>query len=374
MSASSVLVTIFLRGGADGLNMVVPYADDDYARLRGSLKIAAPGEEDGCLDIDGRFGLHPAFEPLMPAHREGRLAVVHAVGSDDASRSHFEAQDQMEHGVAYQQSAGGGWMGRYLRALGHGGNVSAVAVGTQVPEALRGAPGAAAMTSLKELELHPAGRRSVRERDVMQTLAALYAEDSALGAAGRDTLTLARQVGALDAPSDDESSNYPKSDFGRGLRDVARLIEAQVGLEVATLDLGGWDTHFFQGTTDGAFADRISELATGLAAFERDLARFRDEVTVVVMTEFGRRAYENASLGTDHGHGGAMLVLGSGLRTDRVHGQWPGLRDDQLVGPGDLAVTTDYRSVLSEVIAHCGGVASEKVFPDFRPDELGLFG
>jgi uncharacterized protein (DUF1501 family) len=362
---AKTLVTIFLRGGADGLNMVVPYGDPDYLRLRPTLGLASPAD-GGCLDVDGFFGLHPAFAPLDAERAAGRLALVHAVGSDDETRSHFEAQDQMEHGCSFGESVGGGWVGRYLRAGGMGGSLAAVAVGTHVPEALRGAPTAATMTRLEDLEIR--GVDGVRD-EVVGALGALYGGASMLDLAGRDTLTLMRKAGELAQQPVRAGVEYPTGSFGEGLRDVARLVKADVGLRVACLDLGAWDTHYVQAL---ALEGRIGELAGGLAAFQQDLGEKKHEVVVVVMTEFGRRAYENASFGTDHGRGGALLVLGDGLVTDHVLGRWPGLADGKLEGPGDLAVITDYRDVLGEVVGLTGDVDGREVFPGYRPKPVGL--
>lgn len=368
-SITPTLVTVFLRGGADGLNMVVPYGDPDYARLRPSLAIAAPGKgEQACLDLDGFFGLHPAFAPLLPAYREKRLAIVHAVGSDDATRSHFEAQDQMEHGGSFGQHVSGGWVARHLRLRDTTSSLAAVAVGTQVPESLRGAPTASAMTALADLKLRGVDKA---QDEVTRALEQLYRGTDLLGRAGRDTLELMRRVESLEA-SGASSVAYPQGGFGSGLRDVARLIKARIGLRVACLDLGGWDTHFFQGGATGLLASRVTELAQGLSAFLEDLGSCRKHALVCVMTEFGRRAYENASLGTDHGRGSVMLVLGDGLRGGKVHGKWPGLTKKALEGPGDLAVTTDYRSALAELLPLVGGGRPEQVFPNFTPKPVGL--
>lgn len=363
-----VLVSLFLRGGADGLSLVVPHGDPDYARARPLLGLSPPGQGAGsCLDLDGFFGLHPGLAPLLPAWEAGRLAVVHAVGSDDATRSHFEAQDRMEWGTGDGRAAAGGWLGRYLRARGASTSLAAVALGSQLPECLRGAPAAAAMERLADLQLR--GPEEHAEA-VMQALGALYQPESMLGRAGRDTLALLRRTEALRAPA--PTGAYPAGDFGDGLRDLARLIRADLGLEAACLDLGGWDTHFFQGTTRGVLAGRVEELASGLAAFQEDLGPDRHRVVVVVMTEFGRRVTENASLGTDHGRASVMFVLGEGLRGGRVYGRWPGLAAPQLEGPGDLRVTSDFRQVLAEVCAHHGRVAVGAVFPELRGSSLGL--
>lgn len=365
------VVSVFLRGGADGLGMVVPHGDPAYAGHRPTLALAAPGQgSSACLDLDGFFGLHPAFAPLLPAWRARRLALVHAIGSDDTTRSHFEAQDRMEHGHGGGLDPAGGWAGRYLRALEGAGGFSAVAVGPRLPECLRGAPCAAAMTRLETLGLATDPDEATR---VAEALGALYGADPLLAQAGRDTLVLMEKTRALAGPAP-AGDAYPAGGFGAGLRDVARMIKAGLGLRVAALELGAWDTHHFQGTTGGLLAGRIAELADGLAAFDADLGAGRDEVVVVVMTEFGRRAHENASLGTDHGRGSVMLVLGAGLAGGKVHGRWPGLADRFLDGPGDLAVTTDYRDALAEVLAHAGGVDPGRVFPGHRPAPVGLVG
>lgn len=365
--ARRTLVVVFLRGAADGLALVPPVADPALARLRPSLAPARPGTgPDAALELDGTFGLHPALAPLLPCWRDGTLAIVHAVGSDDGTRSHFEAQDQMEQGASASAPLAGGWLGRLLRAEGAGG-LSAVAVGPTVPEALRGAPMAAAFESLDQLSVS-----SAADARAYAALERLYArEPDVLGQGGRDTLELLRKVTALARRPAGERPAYPAGSFGAGLRDVADLVRADVGLRAATLDVPGWDTHVLQAT---ALPGRARELAVGLAAFRDDLGPRRRDVDVVVMTEFGRRAHENTSLGTDHGRASVMLVLGQGLAGGRVHGRWPGLSDDALEGPGDLAVTTDYRDVLCEVVLHAGGPALEAVFPGHAPQPVGLLG
>lgn len=361
------LVTVFLRGAADGLGLVAPYADPALRRLRPSLVLPPPGAEPGSwLDLDGTFGLHPALAPLLPLWKERRLAIVHAVGSDDDTRSHFEAQDQMEQGAGRERPLGGGWLGRLLAAERRGA-LSAVAVGPVVPEALRGAPSAAAFESLEAI-----AARARADRPFVDALERLYGlEPGVLGQGGKDAADLLRRVSALARRPAAERPRYPAGGFGQGLADVADVIRGGVGLRAACLDLGGWDTHLLQA---GLLAERAAELAQGLAAFDADLGALRDQVDVVVLTEFGRRAFENASAGTDHGRASVLLVVGAGLAGGRVHGRWPGLEDDALEGPGDLRVTTDYRDVLAEVVAHAGGPAPDVVFPGHRPRPVGLLG
>jgi uncharacterized protein (DUF1501 family) len=376
------VVCVFLRGAADTLNMVIPYGDDEYYKLRPTIAIPAPWNGPGGLRLDDFYAFHPNLSPLLPAFNEGRLGVVQAVGTDNPTGSHFEAQDQMEHGEAYGHTIGGGWLGRYLRTRAVDMTpLSAVTIGSTIPESLRGAPTASAIESIEEVQIKtPSGNTSA----VSSVLSALYgAEVGMVGQAGKATLDLLRRVESLrGAPYTPQGgASYLDDDFSHGLKEIARLIKAQVGLEVACLDLGGWDTHFFQGSTSGLQADLIRQLAGGLAAFDRDLGPERDRVTTLVMTEFGRRTYENSSLGTDHGRGFALFALGGLINGGKVHGRWPGLveesssQTDSLnpVGPSGLKVLIDYRSVLAEVLTKfLGHRVVNQVFPKFHPEAIGL--
>ncbi|HVG38002.1 MAG TPA: DUF1501 domain-containing protein [Pyrinomonadaceae bacterium] len=371
------LVVIFLRGGADTLNMIVPYGDDDYYRLRPTIAISHPHKGPGgnaALPLDDYYGLHPKLAPLLPLFREGRLAIVQGVGSDNPSGSHFEAQDQMERGEAYGKTLDGGWLARYLRTRPAPTPISAVTIGPTLPESLRGAPTSTALSSLDDIQIDtPRGDAGV----VSQSLAALYGAETstAVGQSGREALDLLRRVEALRGQPYVTSGGavYPEGNFGAGLREIARLTKSRLGLEIACLDLGGWDTHFFQGTVAGLQAESIDQLARGLSAFDADLGEHRGRVTTLVMTEFGRRNYENSSLGTDHGRGFALLALGDRINGGRVHGAWPGLKGEELLGPGGLPINYDYRSVLSEILT---GVLrcdrTQIVFPHFTPRSVGL--
>ncbi|QQS48792.1 MAG: DUF1501 domain-containing protein [Acidobacteriota bacterium] len=379
--AEHTLVCVFLRGGADTLNLVVPYGDDRYYSLRPTIAIPPPKgsaeSADAAIRLDDFHAFHPKMLPLVPLFREGRLGVVQAVGSDNSSGSHFEAQDQIEHGEGAGRTIGGGWLGRHLRT--RTGNdltpLSAVAIGPTAPESLRGAPSVSAIKSIDELQLVSI---ATEPATVKNALSALYdAEPGMLREPGRTTLELLSRVESLRAKSyrPQNGAAYPEDDFGSGLREIARLIKAGVGLEVACLDLGGWDTHFFQGTTDGLQADQIDILSRGLAAFDSDLKSLRDRVTVVVMTEFGRRVYENGSLGTDHGRGFALLALGGRINGGRIHGKWPGLEEEDAgwLGPAGLKVLIDYRSVLSEILQKVlNNPRTDQVFPGFMPQPIGI--
>jgi uncharacterized protein (DUF1501 family) len=378
-ASDKTLVCIFLRGGADTLNMFIPYADDNYYKIRPTISISHPksGKGEGSsIKLDDFYSLHPKLAAILPIYKEGRMAVVQAVGTDNPTGSHFETQDQMEHGDAFRRTSGGGWLARYLRAR-FGNNLtplSAVSIGPILPESLRGAPGASAISSIDEIRIKaPCENPAV----VAKALTDLYSADvGLLSLPGLDTLRLLKRVEALRAVEYKPSRGafYPESGFARGLREVARLIKADVGLEVACIDLDGWDTHFVQGGVDGLQAGLIETLSEGLAAFDTDLSDRRKQVTTLVITEFGRRTYENGSLGTDHGRGFAAMILGEGVRGGQILGHYPGLNEEKWVlGPAGLEVLLDYRSVLSEVLTKRMGLKnSGDVFPGFQPQRIGI--
>lgn len=366
--AGNVLVVIFLRGGADGLSMVVPYREDEYHKNRPSTRIEKP------LDLDGHFGLHPSLSPLLPLYRDGRLACIHAVGSDDQTRSHFEAMNAMEFGMADQQGGlNSGWLARYLKAAPRepASPLRAVALGGLMPDSLRGGTHATAIRTLSEyaLDTPPASKA-----DWLARIAELYssARDE-MAEAGQATVAVLQRL--QDVQSDlaaNKGVDYPNTDLGRGLREVAYLIRSNFGLEVACLDRGGWDTHVAQ---NNLLPANLDDVAKSIESFVKDLGPHMSKVTVVVQTEFGRRLHENAGLGTDHGRGGVMLVLGGGVRGGRVIADWPTLHPDQLDETGDLRVTTDYRNVLTEVVQHqLADVPVGDLFPGLAYRPVKLFG
>ena len=373
------LVSVFLRGGVDGLSVVVPHGDDDYYKNRPVLALARPGDRrakaaDRVLDIDGYFGLHPALAPLRPLHEAGQMAIVHACGSDDQTLSHFEAMATMERGVARDTGPASGWLARHLEtAPWHNPSpLRAVALGSLLPQSLRGSAQATALGTVADLRLHSPFHDGPDRFE--NTLGELYRQD-ALAEAGQEALsvlkTLGRLPASLVAPG---HSGYPPDDLGEGLRQVALLMKSEVGLEAACLDHGGYDTHVVQGTAQGILAGRLASLAGALAAFAADLGPKRwAKTTVVVLSEFGRRVPENSGLGTDHGRAGVLLLLGGGVVGGRVHGVWPGLAAHQLDGPGDLKVTTDYRAVLAEVITHrLRNPNAAAIFPGLAPAPVGV--
>ncbi len=377
VTGAPVLLCVFLRGAADGLNLVVPHADAEYYALRPSIAVPRPGEAGGALDLDGRFGLHPKLEPLKAAYDAGELALVHAVGSPHPTRSHFEAQDYMTTGAVGDRTVAQGWLARYLttKPAGSSSLLRAVALSQRPPLALRGYPDAIVTPRLKDFRFQASEALSPV---LSKGFARLYRADSQSPAerAGQRALEASQLV--QRALSKQKSSGK----YGRDVQEfseVARLIKADVGLQTAWIDLSGWDTHRQQGQSDsGELPRQLDRLARALSALRADLGPLLERVVIVVMSEFGRTARENGTRGTDHGHGGAMLVLGGKIKGGRVLGRFPGLALDQLYEGRDLAVTSDFRDVLSEVCeSHLGVADTSALFQGFRRDKarrLGLFG
>ena len=368
------LVCVFLRGAMDGLAAVAPVGDDDYRRLRPSLGVAAPkpGDTSGATMLDDRFALNVDLKALLPLYRDGRLTVVDAVGSDDDTLSHFEAQDQMEHGASRARPVAGGWIGQWLRARGENDPLAAVAFGEKLPESLRGAPAACAVESIDDIAVKTT---TADAAGFAAAVAKLHAGDGGDPAtalvcgAARVSLRLLARVAELREEKTTGGA-YPRTDLGRALSQVALLVRKDVGLRAAAVDHGGFDTHYAQGV---ALPSKFVELAEALAAFDADLGAARDRVTTVCVTEFGRRAYENASLGTDHGRASCSFVLGGGVKGGRVVAKWPGLRPQDLEEPGDLRVTTDYRDLLWEALsARFGETSPDAVFPGLAPSPVGV--
>ncbi len=363
------LVVVFLRGAADGLSLLPPIEDEHYHRARPRLAIA----KRDAVRLDDRFGLHPKLQPLEGAWHDGELAIVPACGTEDQTRSHFEAQDLMEHGGV----VAGGWLGRFLRARPAAayGALTCVAVGRALPECLLGAPAATVMQSLDEFTI---GGRTPAFRTQLERLYAM--ERGELGAAARDTFDALVRIEAMRRTGYQPANgaSYGRDEFAVGLSQLARLIKARVGLEAASIDLPGWDSHFAQ---QGQVEGLAARLAAGLAAFRQDLGARMATTTVVVMTEFGRTVEENSAFGTDHGRGSALLVLGGGVAGGRVHGAWHGLdpagleRRGVLEGYGDVPVWNNYRNVLAPILARHGADAGvlAAAFPEFTLAPLALY-
>lgn len=369
------LVVIFLRGAADVLNMVVPHGESAYYDLRPSLGIPRPDDrraknEARTIDLDGFFGLHPEMRPLLEMWQEKQLAIIHACGAPDESRSHFKAMELMERGVDDERGPASGWIGRHLATLDTGNTspLRAIGLGQMPQRSLSGSVPVSALRSIADFHLGGDPRAVAQMRTALNTI---YADDIA----GQETLHILDILQKLDPITQSQNpqiAKYPESDFGLALRQTAMLVRAEVGLEVAAIDLGGWDTHFAQG---GIQARLLKDLSEGLAAFHAEMAGQMGKLTVVTMSEFGRRAAENGSLGTDHGHGSMMMVLGGHVHGGKVHGDWPGLQAEQLVGPGDLAVSSDYRDVLAEIIQlRLNNPAVEAIFPGHSLRFKGIVG
>ncbi|MEO0564357.1 MAG: DUF1501 domain-containing protein [Chloroflexota bacterium] len=376
--AGDVLLVIFLRGGADALNMVVPHGDDTYYAARPRLAIPRPDARDEArtLDLDGFFGLHPALAPLLPIFQAGQMTAVHAVGSTSDTRSHFEAMDFMERGTPDDTSMVSGWVARHLASLATDNDspVRGVGWGTALQQSLATAPSTVALKSITDYHLNGDERQA---QAMMQSLMSLYTlGDDALqrsAAATQSASDVVQSVGYARYVSQN-GATYPETDFALALRQTAALIRADVGLEVACLDLGGWDTHLNQGGTTGRHASLLTQLANGMSAFHQDMGPDMRKVTAVVMSEFGRRVAENAGAGTDHGHGGAVFIMSGNLSTSAVVADWRGLSPEVLDRGEDIPSTTDFRDVLSTIIhQRLGNPNVDAVFPNYTPELLSLF-
>jgi uncharacterized protein (DUF1501 family) len=362
------LVVLFQRGAVDGLSMLVPLGEPELQRLRPRIAVPHP------LPLDGRFGLHPRLAALQPLWRAGTLAGVHAVGLPRAQRSHFEAQELMESGIPDDLGSPDGWGNRALRAGGGDEDpFRAVAIGDSLPRALAGAAPTLAVDRPERFGV----RAPARGRDFLEEgFAALYAgRDDAASVAGRRGLAAAARLRAV-AEKDGGPANgaeYPRGPIGSGLRAAAQLLRGGLGTELLFIDAGGWDTHAAQGGEDGPLARRLATLGDAIAAFARDLGERLADVVLVTMSEFGRTVAENGTGGTDHGWGTAFLALGGPVRGGRVLGRWPGLAPEARFEGRDLAVTTDFRDVLAELlVGHLGTRATDAVFPRHTPQRVGL--
>src|SRR3954470_14385552 len=378
-SRRRILVTIFQRGAVDGLNMVVPFGEKEYYAARPSIAVPRPNAADGAVDLDGFFGLHPRLGALKPLWDARPLAIVHASGSPDGTRSHFDAQDYMESGTPGVKSTQDGWLNRYLHAREHANATPfrAVALAPQLPRSLQGTTAALAMTQIGQF-----GIRAWQATDMVQaSFESEYAAaaDRVLNRTGGQAFDAVKMLKSAD-PSRYQPENgaeYPRSAYGEALRQIAQLIKADVGLEIAFAEAGGWDTHVNQGAATGQLGARLDDFGRGIAALARDLGDRMSDVVIMTMSEFGRAVAENGNRGTDHGHGNAMMIIGGdSVRGGKVYGRWPGLAREQRYDGRDLAVTTDFRSVFDEVVrGHLGVTDTSAIFPGFNDSRrLGIIG
>ncbi|MBT3336481.1 MAG: DUF1501 domain-containing protein [Anaerolineae bacterium] len=375
--AGDILVVVFLRGAMDGLNAVIPHAESRYYELRPTLAIPEPqtGNDQSAIDLDGFFSLHPSLRPLKDLWDESALAIIHAVGSPDSTHSHFDAQDYMERGTPGEKNLTTGWIGRHLqsapwlnespfRAIGMGGIMQA---------SLRGPIPVTTLTSIEDFHLQG---RTNNLAQLQQNMASLYSLGSNFDSIAAETFSAMNALSQIDTSTytPEGEATYPETDFGMALQQVAQIAKAEIGMEVASIDIGGWDTHNQQGVLDGTMPALLSGLASAISAFYRDLGERAKRVTLITMSEFGRRTYENGSGGTDHGHGNLMFILGGNVNGGKVYGEWPGLSAENLYGPGDLAVTTDFRDVLSEVLLkRLANPNQQNVFPNYANwKDLGI--
>lgn len=400
VNKKKVLICIFQRGAADGLSMVVPHGDPNLYQLRPTLAIPRPnGRGDSALDLDGFYGLHPALASFLPIYKEGHLGIIHACGSPNGTRSHFDAQDYMESGAPGNKGVYDGWLSRAVMACPedrkNASALRAVAMGGAMPRILQGDAAALAIPDLRTFgvgagmapEKRPARRAAAKgagappaaqgemamaanRPTVADGFETLY--DDAVGdvlhGTGKESFEAISALKRINPGSyvPSRGANYPAGKFGESLRQIAQLVKADVGVEVAFADMGGWDTHANQGTVAGQLAQRLREFSQGIAALYTDLGDQMNDVVILTMSEFGRTARQNGTGGTDHGHATAFFVLGGAVNGGKVLGKWPGLAQEQLNEGRDLALTTDFRTVFAETTQkHLGATKLDKVFPGY---------
>ena len=377
-----VLVAIFQRGAVDGLNMVVPFGEREYYAARPSIAVPRPNgarPDDAAIDLDGFFGLHPRLAPLKPLWDARQLAIVHASGSPDSTRSHFDAQDYMETATPGVKSTQDGWLNRYLHAREHADATPfrAVALAGQLPRSLQGTAPALAMNQIGQFGIRAGQATEMVQASFESEYAA--AADRVLNRTGGQAFDAVKMLKSADPAKyqPENGADYPRSAYGDALRQIAQLIKADVGLEVAFAEAGGWDTHVNQGSAVGQLAGRLDDFGRGIAALARDLGDRMGDTVILTMSEFGRAVAENGNRGTDHGHGNAMMIIGGqNVRGGKVYGRWPGLAREQRYDGRDLAVTTDFRSVFAEVVrGHLGLTETSSIFPGFKDTQrLGFIG
>ena len=364
------VIAIFQRGAVDGLNMIVPYGERNYYDLRPTIAISKPeaGNAEAALDLDGFFGLHPAMSSLKPFWERKQLAIVHASGSPDNTRSHFDAQDYMESATPGRKGTPDGWLNRYLQSKTDPQRsvFRAVSLTQQMPRILQGSAPTLAISNLNDFAIR-AGRSSA---NVQGGFEAIYAQsvNDLLGGTGKETFEAVNYLKKVNPGQyrPENGAQYPRTAFGNSLLQIGQLVKSQIGLEVAFTDIGGWDTHVNQGNARGQLALRLQDFSNGIAALATDLGKRMDDVLILTMSEFGRTVRENGNRGTDHGHANAMLLIGNNVRGGQVHGKWPGLKSDQLYEGRDLHLTTDFRDVFAEVAQkHLGMTNVRPVFPGY---------
>ena len=374
---NKVLVCIFQRGAMDGLMAVSPYTDPNLKILRPTLYMSPAESEGKMIDLDGKFGLHPSLQAFQPFFTEGRMAIVHGVGSPNNTRSHFDAQDYMESGTPYSKSTASGWLNRAVGLMGHEATpFRAVSITSALPRSLYGDNEALAINNLQEFAIQ------MRGNPLAANLAAgsfeqLYDQTSSeiLNKTGKESFDALKQLNVNNLKNYQPAAGvvYPNSPIGNSLKQIATLIKMEVGMEVAFAESGGWDTHFNQGAANGALARNFKDFSDSIAAFWKDLEAYHDEVTVMTMTEFGRTAHQNGTGGTDHGRASCLFVLGNDVQGGKVYQNIKSLAKEDLEDGRDLPVSTDFRSVFSAVAnGHLKINDNKKLFPTWDGTGLGL--
>ena len=373
-SGNKQLVVLFQRGAADGLNIVVPFGESNYYRMRPTIAIPQPsrGGAEAAVDLDGFFGLHPSLAPLEPLFHKNQLAIVHAAGSPDPTRSHFDAQDFMESGTPGVKATEDGWLNRAVEAVPeeNASPFRAVAMGPNLPLTLRGEAPAIALPDVRQFKVM--AQNPGIGKVVEGGFEAMYAQtvDEALRGTGSETFEAIDMLRKADPTKyqPENGAQYPNSRLGKSLEQIGQLIKANIGVEVLFVDCGGWDNHVNEGGVQGQLSNLLRDLGQGIAAFHQDMGDRMENIVFVTMSEFGRTARENGNRGTDHGHANCMFVMGGPVKGGHVYGNWPGLADHQLNESRDLALTTDFRLVLSEILAgHINVPDLKPVFPGFDP-------
>ncbi|WP_210489852.1 DUF1501 domain-containing protein [Rufibacter aurantiacus] len=375
---NKILVCIFQRGAMDGLMAVTPFTDEFLQQARpGLFMTAAQSSANPLVDLDGRFGLHPAMRSFEPLFREKRLAIVHGMGSPNPTRSHFDAQDYMETGTPFDKGTASGWLNRAVGLLGHEPTpFQAVSLTSSLPRSFYGDHAAIAISNLQDFGVQMRGNQQGAAL-ASKNFEDLYDQTSSslLNKTGKESFEAVKMLQKIDSKNYIPANNaiYPNSGLGKSLKQIAQMIKMDVGLEVAFAESGGWDTHYNQGTSNGTFARNVNDLSQSITAFWTDLDAYQDDVNVMTMTEFGRTVHQNGSNGTDHGRGSCLFILGNDVNGGLVHGHVPPLAKENLEDGRDLPVTTDFRSIFSEVAGKHLNIKNDKVlFPDFTGEKIGV--
>ena len=374
---NKVLVCIFQRGAMDGLMAVSPYADANLKLLRPTLYMSPSEKEGKQFDLDGKFGLHPALEAFNPFFTEGRMAIVHGVGSPNTTRSHFDAQDYMESGTPFSKSTNSGWLNRAVGLMGHDGTpFRAVSLTSSLPRSLYGDNEALAINNLQEFAIQMKGNPFASNL-AAKSFEQLYDQTSSeiLNKTGKESFDALKMLNVNNIKNYQPANGvvYPTSPLGNSLKQIATLIKMEVGMEVAFAESGGWDTHFNQGTSNGALARNLKDFSDCIAAFWKDMGAYQDEVTVMTMTEFGRTAHQNGTGGTDHGRASCLFVLGNDVQGGKVYHNIKSLAKEDLEDGRDLPVSTDFRSVFSAVAdGHLKISDNKKLFPQWDGKSINL--